>query len=168
MMATYGFRGQIRLSYHRPDGGLIRPDPWFDNGIITAKLDDVGNVYFLGAAATGSNWYAGLISSDATLAATDTMASHAGWTEFTGYDESARPAWAPGTSTARQWVNSTAMIFTMSARIDAGDVGGLFICSDSTKGGSSGELWAHGLDDSPSLEVGSFISAYYLLEIREV
>ena len=50
-----------------------------------------------------NSWFVGHISltSFTALAAADTMASHTGWTEFTGYSQSTRVAWASGAAASQ-------------------------------------------------------------------
>lgn len=87
-----------------------------------------------------TSWFVGLISgSSPTLAAADTMASHAGWTEFQDYGEAARQALTLGTVSGGSVDNSAAKAtFTINA---TGTVGGAFVVSNSTKGGTTGTLY---------------------------
>jgi hypothetical protein len=70
------------------------------------------------------------------------MSSHCGWTEVTAYDEAARQAFTPG-SVASQSVNNSASkaVFTISSSVT---VGGAFLVSNSTKGGTTGTLYSAG------------------------
>lgn len=106
---------------------------------------DVGALYMLGAAfnsvtqvATAS-WYMGLKDTSAA-SATDTLASHAGWSELTPYSGN-RPLWGQGAASGsgagnRQVTNSSNVSFSINA---SATVGGLFICSAAT--GTSGTLF---------------------------
>ena len=84
-----------------------------------------------------TTWYIGLIDSSgySTLAAGDTLASHAGWTECTAYDEGARQEWTEGASSGGETTNAAGVEFTMS---DTKTVKGAFICSAAS--GTSGVL----------------------------
>lgn len=97
-------------------------------------------------AAKVATWYVGLIHSTnySTLAAGDTMSSHAGWEEDQNYSESVRQTWTEGAASSQQTTNATVMTFTMNASTT---IKGIFVCSDSTKGGSTGTLLATKLLD---------------------
>lgn len=89
-------------------------------------------------------WYVGLIAgpgSGNTYAASDTMASHPGWTEFTGYSGN-RPQWIAGT-VANGSVDNAAQkaTFTMTS---GGTLAGAFMASDPTRGGTTGLLLGEG------------------------
>jgi hypothetical protein len=104
------------------------------------------NVLF-GATAKPSNWYCGFISSTSftAISASDTMASHSGWTEFTGYDESARPVVTFGAASDNAIGNPTVAEITPSA---AADIVGFFLTTSSTKSGTSGYMFcAHPFDE---------------------
>jgi hypothetical protein len=87
-----------------------------------------------------TTWYAGLISSTSYSAidATDTMGSHAGWTEFTSYSQSTRVEWTAGAASSQSITNGTAMTFSING---SGTVKGLFVTSVNTKSGTTGVLW---------------------------
>lgn len=87
--------------------------------------------------------YAGLTDGTPTAAAGDTMSSHAGWVEVTAYDEAARQTLTLGSVSAGSVDNSASKaVFTISA--NATIVGGAFIVSNSTKGGTTGVLYGIG------------------------
>lgn len=88
-----------------------------------------------------NSWFIGLINNSgfSALAAADTMASHAGWAEFTAYSQSTRVAWGSGAASSQSVVNGTAAVFDISG---SGTVYGIFLTSVSTKGGTTGKLWA--------------------------
>lgn len=129
------------------------------NLVVNVGLDDVLDKYLKGSTYTAAH-YVGLTDGTPTVAAGDTMASHAGWTEVTAYDEAARQTATWG-SVASQSVDNSASkaVFTISA--DATTIGGCFLCTDSTKGGSAGTLYGGGaftagdkvLDDDDVLNV---------------
>lgn len=130
--------------------GTVKAVHRFKNGVTNVGLVKILNVMF-DADTQITAWYLGLISSVSYtgLAATDTMASHGGWTEAgptnaPNYDESTRPQWNPAAATTSTIysVNSTTVDFTINA---TGTVKGIFLASDSTKDGTGGTLWATGL-----------------------
>jgi len=116
---------------------------------------NVGLQYMAGTALTSTTqittWYIGLYGAGAsnTPAAGDTMASHAGWTEVTPY-AGARP-----TATFAAATNANPSVVTNSASpaaftINATQtVGGAFLVSNSTAGGSSGTLFSAADFQSP-------------------
>ena len=85
------------------------------------------------------NWYVGLTSGTPTLAAGDTMASHAGWTEVTAYSNGTRPAWTPGTISSGS-VNNSGSLATFNMN-SAYTTGGFFLTTNSTKGGTTGTAY---------------------------
>lgn len=88
-----------------------------------------------------SAWYAGLINNAgfSAIAAGDTMASHAGWAESTAYTESARQTLSFSSASAGVKTTSAAVAFSINATVT---INGIFIASNSTKGGTTGTLFA--------------------------
>jgi hypothetical protein len=131
---------------------------------------DAGALYMLGATfnsttqiATAS-WYMGLKDTSAP-AATDTLASHAGWTELTPYSGN-RPLWGQGAASGtgsgnRQVTNGTNVSFTINA---TATVGGLFICSAAS--GTTGTLWnATAFSASRAVASGDTLLCTYLTSL---
>lgn len=117
----------------------------FPNDITNQGKNDLFDIMFHdGTQIASSSWFIGLISnaSYSALAATDTMSSHAGWTEFTGYSQSNRVAWGPGASSGQTITNSSAATFDINT---SGTVKGVFITTNNSKSGTSGRLWATAL-----------------------
>jgi hypothetical protein len=116
---------------------------------------NVGLQYMAGTALTSTaqitTWYIGLYGAGAsnTPAAGDTMASHAGWTEVTPYSGN-RP-----TATFAAATNANPSVVTNSASpasfsINATQtVGGAFLTSNNTAGGSTGVLFSAADFQSP-------------------
>jgi hypothetical protein len=121
------------------------------NLVVNVGLKDMNDKYFSGSGYTAA-WYIGLYGAGASNnpAAGDTMASHAGWTEETGYSESTRPACSFGAaSTADPSVISnsgSAASYSINA---TATIGGAFLTSDNTKSGTSGILFSAGDFASP-------------------
>lgn len=137
-------KGKFRVEWLDKDGNLKEVFE-FPNDIVNVGKNDLLNVYFSdGTATPASGWVIGLISNSSysALAAADTMASHGGWTEFTGYSQSTRVAWGPGNPSSQSITNGTAAQFDVNA---TGTVKGIFVCNQNTKGGTSGILWATAL-----------------------
>jgi len=131
----------------------------FENLVVNAGLDDALDKHLKGSAYTAA-WYVGLTDGTPTPAAGDTMASHGGWTEVTAYDAGARPTLTLGTVSGQSVDNSASpAAFTIST--DNTTIGGAFLASNSTKGGTSGTLYGVGafsggdktLDDNDTLNV---------------
>lgn len=137
-------KGRYPVIQHWRNGELMK-EYSFDNDITNEGKNLILEIMFHdGTQIASSSWFAGLISNSgySALAAADTMASHGGWTEFTGYSQSTRVAWGPGTAASQQITNSTPMTFDINA---TGTVKGIFITSNSAKSGTTGKLWATGL-----------------------
>ena len=117
---------------------------------------NVGLQYMAGVALTSTaqitTWYIGLYGAGAsnTPAAGDTTASHAGWTEVTPYSNSTRPAasFTAATNANPSVVTNsgTPASFTINA---SATVGGAFLISNSTKGGTTGTLFSAADFQSP-------------------
>lgn len=136
-------QGHFRIHHYR-DGKEIGV---YDvkNLVVNQGKNDILGVYFHdGTQTASSSWFMGLISLTgySAIAAGDTAASHAGWTEFTGYSETTRQLWGQGAASSQSITNSTPATFTINA---SGTVKGAFIISNSTKGGTTGTLWAAAL-----------------------
>lgn len=115
------------------------------NLVVNVGLQDMNAKYFTGSAYTAL-WYIGLwgAASSNNPAAGDTMASHAGWTEFTNYSQANRPTVTFGTpTTANPSVatnSASPATFTISG--GGGTVGGAFLTTNNTKGGTTGTLFS--------------------------
>jgi len=114
------------------------------NLVINVGLADMNDKYFSGSAYTAA-WYIGLYGSGASNdpAAGDTMASHVGWTEVTDYSQSTRPqAVFAAASVADPSVITNAASAAVFSMNNTTVVGGAFLTSDDTKGGTSGILFS--------------------------
>lgn len=120
---------------------LMRRDAWTaeaHNLVVNAGLDDLLDKYFRGAAYTAAH-YVGLTDSTPTVAAGDTMASHAGWVEIQTYSQATRPAFTPG-AVSGQSVDNSASRASYSIN-GAATIGGLFLTTSDVKGGTAGILY---------------------------
>ena len=141
--------GVFTIQCFDKDGNL----KWEDaahNLVVNTGLQDMNTQYFKGAAYTAA-LYLGLVTgpgSGTTYAAADTLASHAGWTEFTNYSGS-RKAVVFGTATTANpsVIASTASpaAFTISGA--GGTVAGAFLCTVAS--GTSGTLFSEADFQSP-------------------
>jgi hypothetical protein len=115
-------------------------EKWRDgahNIVLTAALQHILDVVFSGGSAVAT-WYVGLINDAPTLAAADTSASHAGWTEFTAYDEATRVEYSETRTNQTESNSAAKAAFTISTNSSV--IAGAFLISNSTKSGSTGTL----------------------------
>ena len=121
------------------------------NLVVNVGLKDMNEKYFSGSGYTAA-WYLGLYGAAASNnpAAGDTMASHAGWTEVTAYSQATRPQAIFGTATTADpsVISNTASVAVFSVNGTA-TVGGAFLTSDNTKGGTTGTLFSAGDFQAP-------------------
>lgn len=116
------------------------------NLVVNVGLQDMNAKYFTGSSYTAA-WYLGLYGSGSTNnpAASDTMSSHAGWTEVTAYSQSTRPACTFGVPTTADPSVATNSASPASYSINGTTtVGGAFLTSNNTKGGTTGTLFSAG------------------------
>lgn len=130
-----------------------------ENLVTNAGLDDLLDKYLKGSSYSAA-FYVGLTDGTPTAAAGDTMSSHAGWTEVTAYDEATREALTLG-SVSSQSVDNSASKASFTISTNSTTVGGAFVCTNSTKSGTSGTLYSvaafsagdKSLDDGDTLNV---------------
>lgn len=135
--------GVFRIQCLDPNGNL-KWEAESHNLVVNVGLKDMNETYFTGSAYTAA-WYIGLYgaASSNNPAAGDTMASHGGWTEETGYSNATRPAATFGTSTTADpsVISNTASPAAFSINASA-TIGGAFLTSNDTKGGTTGTLFS--------------------------
>lgn len=113
----------------------------FDNLVVNEGLNDSLDKQFK-AAGYSAAWYVGLTDGTPTPAAGDTMASHAGWAEVTGYSQATRPALTLGSVSGQSVDNSASKaVYSINASVT---VGGAFTTTNNTKGGTTGTLYGVG------------------------
>ena len=136
--------GKFLIECYDKDGKL----KWTDeskNLVVNVGLQYMAGTSLDGSTARITSWYLGLYgaASSNNPAAGDTMSSHAGWTEVTDYTEATRPAAtfvAATTANPSVVTNSASKAqFTMNATVT---VGGAFLTSNNTKGGTTGTLFS--------------------------
>jgi len=134
--------GNWDVKCYRPDGSLRWQDGIVPNLITNGGLDHILDIVLSGGSQI-TTWYVLLTASTPTVAAGDTMSSHAGWTEFTDYDEANRQTWTDGGVSSQSVDNSASKaVFTVSS--NSSTIGGACLTSDNTKSGSSGTLLGGG------------------------
>ena len=109
----------------------------FLNGIVDQGLNKILDVMF-GSVTQITTWYIGLIDNSgfSALANADTLASHAGWNEFTNYSGN-RKSWGVGAAAARSITNGTTADFAITG---TGTLKGIFVSNAAS--GTSGTLWS--------------------------
>lgn len=152
-----------RFLWQRWRGHTLVAWGYCKNGPTNEGLNYVLNSAF-DAGTVITTWYVGLIKTLTTLAAADTMASHAGWTESTDYTEAVRQTWTTDPATAQFLCNDDPMQFTMNAEVT---IDGFFLVSVNTKGGTTGTLWATAQLDVPQkLPINEVLKIFYELEAK--
>lgn len=136
------------------------------NLVVNVGLKDMNEKYFTGSSYTAT-WFIGLYGAAASNnpAAGDTAASHAGWTEVTAYSQATRPACSFGSSTtADPSVISNSGSPAQFSINGTTTVGGAFLISNNTKGGTTGVLFSAADFQSPgdrSVVSGDIINVTY-------
>jgi hypothetical protein len=131
------------------DGNLKWEDS-MKNLVVNEGLQDMNTKYFKGSTYTAT-FYLGLVTgpgSATTYAAADTLASHAGWTEFTNYSGLRKNITFGTATTADPSVISNSASpssFTISGA--GGVVAGAFLCT--VDNGTSGILFSEADFQSP-------------------
>lgn len=143
--AKEGLRGGgiFKVECRDKDGNL----KWVSeshNLVVNVGLAYMNTSFFKGSNYTAA-WYLGLYGAASTNnpAATDTMSSHAGWTEVTAYSNATRPAVTFGAATTADpsYIANSASPAAFTANASA-NIGGAFLTTDNTKGGTSGVLFS--------------------------
>lgn len=161
-------KGVYKLECYDADGNL----KWVieeENLVV-----NVGLQYMAGTSLTSTaqitTWYLGLITGPGvTTNAADTMSSHAGWTEFTGYSNATRVAavLTAATNANPSVVTNSGSAATISINA-SGTVGGAFLTSGSAKGGTVGTLFSEKAFSSPgdrTVVSGDILSVTYTFSL---
>ena len=130
--------------------GNLKWEDQMHNLVVNVGLQDMNTKYFKGSSYT-AGFYLGLVTgpgSGTTYAAGDTLASHAGWTEFTNYSGS-RKAVTFGTATTADpsVIDNSASPAQFVISGAGGTVAGAFLCTVSS--GTSGTLFSEADFQSP-------------------
>jgi hypothetical protein len=135
----------------RDSEGQIKWTAETPNLVVNVGLQDMNTKYFTGSNYTAT-WYLGLYGAASTNnpAAGDTASSHIGWTEVTAYSQATRPQCVFGTATTADpsVISNTASPATYSITGSV-TVGGAFLISNNTKGGTTGVLFSAADFQSP-------------------
>ena len=124
----------------RDANGNLKWREEFHNLVVTAGLNKLLDAAFKTGLASPA-WYIGLKGAG-SIAAGDTMASHAGWSEITDYSEANRQTLTLGSISAGSVDNSASKaVFSVNG---TATVAGAFSVDSNTKGGTSGTLYGVG------------------------
>lgn len=154
-------KGRWSVECRDADGALV----WtreIENLITTAGLNKILTEALKGSSYTAA-WYAGLVDNSGFSAydAADTLASHAGWTEFSNYTGN-RKAITFGSAAGGVLASSAIATFTIGG---AGTLDGLFVADVDT--GTSGTLLSAGAftgGDAP-VASGYVVTATYQITL---
>jgi hypothetical protein len=141
--------GVFRIQCLDPNGNL-KWEAESHNLVVNTGLKYMNDVALDGGAQI-TTWYIGLITgpgTDTTYSGGQTMASHGatgagGWTEDTSYSNATRPtcAFGPATTADPSVITNTGSAAAFNINGSA-VIGGAFLTSDNTKGGTTGTLFS--------------------------
>lgn len=121
----------------RDANGRLKWVEYAENLVPNVGLNEMLDKFYKGSGYTAA-FYVGLMSATPTPAAGDTMASQAGWSEVTAFSGN-RPALVLG-AVSGQSVDNSASKASFTIDTDATQIGGAFLVTDATKGGTAGIL----------------------------
>ena len=154
MVAKNGFKESAKGGgvYHVECVGQVGQVKWtgdMSNLVVDEGLQDMNTKYFKGSTYTAA-FFLGLITGPAsgtTFAPEDSLASHAGWTEFTSYTGSRKAVtFGNATDASPSLINSTGSPSSFAITGTA-VVAGAFLCTVAS--GTSGVLFSEADFDSP-------------------
>lgn len=163
--------GRYDIVWRGPDGE-IKGRTHAYNGVTNQGIAQIYGEVF-GAVPHIGTWYMGLIQGLFTVPTdnpdADTLASHAGWTEFNGYDsDTNREIVDLNTIATRTLSNSADVVFNITAT-PGGDstVGGIFIC-DVITGGTGGDVLfsTAAIASPPGVGSGDTLNVTYNLQLN--
>jgi hypothetical protein len=140
------------------------------NLVVNQGLQDMNAKYFTGSSYSAT-WYLGLYGAAASNnpTASDTAATHPGFTEIVPYSNATRPACTFGTPTTANPSVATNSASPASFTINAtATVGGAFLISNNTKSGTTGVLFSASDFTSPgdrSVASGDTLSVTYTFSL---
>jgi hypothetical protein len=155
MQQELRFENVFHLEAYR-DGVLLHEFD-FHNDVMTEGKNKVLDTAFGGVTQIGT-WYLGLINNTPTptIAAADTLASHAGWTEATAYSGN-RKEWTDASASGGLKSYTALSEFTINATIT---LYGCFLASAAS--GTTGTLFSAGaFPTTPSYINGDVIKIGY-------
>jgi hypothetical protein len=126
---------------HRDRDDNLKATYEFPNGIVDVGLNHILDTQF-NSGSQVTTWYIGLVDNSGFTAFSDsdTLSSHAGWSESTNYTEANRVTWSSDAAASRSISNSTTANFSVNA---TGNLKGIFVSSNNVKStGNTGTLWS--------------------------
>lgn len=143
--------------------GKLKWDDKFHNLVVNEGLQNILDVMFSSSSQTAT-WYLGLTDGTPTVAAGDTLASHAGWTEETGYTGN-RQEWVEVRSGQTMTNTASVAVFPITG---TATIGGGFLASVAT--GTAGILFSAGAlsDGDRSVISGDTLKLTYSLTSSDV
>jgi hypothetical protein len=132
-----GFGGFFNITCYDKHGRVKWKDGFKNTVVQTGRR--YANNTALAASTQIATWYVGLMDGTPTIASSDTASNHAGWTEFSLYDEATRPTFTAVASADQVGNNASKASFAIAT---TSALGGAFVVSDSGKLGSAGTLWS--------------------------
>jgi len=127
-------KGRFDVICRGPDGKVKWTD-YAENLVVYEGLNHILDVLFISTTGQIDPWYVGLCGASPAPANADTLASHAGWTEFASYTGD-RKEYVDARS--NQQVTNSASKASFSINQDSSTIGGAFLASAAT--GTSGAL----------------------------
>lgn len=162
--ADMTLHGHYEVECLNPDGSLAWKEV-IENLVPTAGKNFALDTLLSGSAYTAA-FYMGLVdgSSAPSYAASDTAASHVGWTENIAYAAATRPA--PSFSAASAGVKATSAAVSFTANATA-TIAGCFLGTSNVKAGTAGTLLSVGSFSGGSQIVtsGSIVNVSYSLSV---
>jgi hypothetical protein len=141
--------GVFHVQCFDKDGALKWEDS-MHNLVVNVGLQDMNTKYFSGSAYTAA-FFLGLVEgpgSGTTYAAADTLASHAGWTEFTNYSGNRKTVtFGTATTADPSVIDNSASPAQFNITSAGGTVAGAFLCD--VNSGTSGLLFSEADFQSP-------------------
>lgn len=127
--------------------GNLKWEEKFHNLVVNEGLVYLNNTFFKSNGGTyTAAWYLGLVTgpgSGTSYSATDTLASHSGWTEFTAYSGNRKLlTFGTPTSADPSVIDNSASPAIFSITAPGGTVAGAFLTNVAT--GTSGTLFSEG------------------------
>ena len=132
------------------ENNQVKWEETFPNMVVNTGLQDLNTKYFTASSYTAT-WYLGLVTGPGasnTYLAADTLAVHAGWTEFTSYAGNRKQISASGTTTFGTATTADPSVISNSASpavfsiSGSGTVAGAFLATVSS--GTAGILFSVG------------------------
>jgi hypothetical protein len=151
------------------EAGNLKWETSKHNLVVNEGLQSMNTQYFKGSSYTAA-FFLGLVTgpgSGTTFAAADTLASHAGWTEYTDYTGS-RKAVTFGTATTADpsVISNSASPSSFTISGFGGTIAGAFLCTVSS--GTSGVLFSESDFQSPgdrAVVAGDILNVTYTFSL---